>query len=122
MSKFWRHFVSNGHASFVEGRLGLYGRKVALPERTVRRFELARTHGVKVRLLQPDGPAEQAGLWQGDILVMLAERPTTSLAGLRRLLARLPVGIPLPILVLREGRRLERWVILNDHPNPARRI
>ena len=121
MSKFWRHFVSNGRASFVERHLGLFGTGVDLPAAALVRLGLEQARGIKVRSVEPEGPADHAGMQRGDILVLLAEKPVSSLSGLYQLLRRLPVGLPLVVRVLRDDRLLERWIILNDHPNPARR-
>jgi S1-C subfamily serine protease len=119
MSRFWRHFMSNGHAGPVESRLGLYGERVPIAQSLAQRFELPQAEGVKVHLVHRDSPAFEAGLVEEDTLVMLGERPTTSLARLHKLLRHLPAGLPLPAVVLRGNRRLERWVILDDHANPA---
>ncbi len=118
MSRFWRHFSSNGRSSLVERRLGLFGHGTALPPELAQRFGLAQTRGLRVRLIHGDGPAEQAGVVEDDILVSLAEQPVTSLTKLYRLLHRLPDGLHLPVVVLRGTRRFERWVILNE----ARRV
>jgi S1-C subfamily serine protease len=119
MSRFWRHFLSNGRSSLVESRLGLFGTRAAVPGAADVRS--APTTGVRVRFIQSGGPAEDAGLMEGDVLVSLDERPVPSLTELHRLLRRLPAGLPLPVVLVRGGRRLERWVILNDAPHVAHR-
>lgn len=120
-SRFWRHFASNGRASFVERHLGLFGTGVDLPEETLARCALNQPRGAKVQVVRQDSPADQAGIRKGDVLLQLAEQPVTNLVGLYRLLRRLPDGLPLAVTLLRDGRLLERWLILNDRPNPARR-
>ncbi|HZU34925.1 MAG TPA: PDZ domain-containing protein [Gemmataceae bacterium] len=110
MSRFWRHFVTNSHARLVEDHLGLFGHG----SRTEK-------HGLKVRLVRADSPAAEAGLEKGDLLLALAETPVRTLAGLERLLLDLPVGIPLPVVFQRNGRRLERWLILTEHHDKVRR-
>jgi hypothetical protein len=38
---------------------------------------------------------------------------------LHKLLMQLPVGVPAAVQVLREGRRLERFVVPSDYPHPS---
>jgi S1-C subfamily serine protease len=119
MSRFWRHFLSNGRSSVVESRLGLFGTRAASPAAAGERP--AATRGVRIQFIQSAGPAEQAGVLEGDVLLSLGEKPVASLTGLHRLLRRLPAGLPVPIVLRRGGRRLERWVMLNDAPHVAHR-
>ena len=120
MSKFWRHFVSNGHAALVEGHLGVIGHRATVSQELVRRYGLNETCGLRVRLVQPDSPAGLAGMLPGDILLSLADHPTTGLAALDSLLLDVPVGLPTTVVLLRGERRLERLLILNEHSDPAR--
>src|SRR5262245_38278878 len=107
------------HGRVVRGYLGLHGRNVPLPRGPARHFELTQATGVEVVAVESGGPAEQAGLMEGDVLISLAEKPTTSVDDLHKLLTQLPVGVPAPVVLLRGERRLERWVIPNEYPNPA---
>jgi hypothetical protein len=40
---------------------------------------------------------------------------------LHKLLMKLPVGVPAPVVLLRGERRLERFVVPDDYPDPVRR-
>ncbi len=80
---------------------------------------MTQAHGVEVVAVEPGGPADQAGLLEEDIIVGLAEQPTTSVDDLHKLLTQLPVEVPSSIVVLRGQRRLERLVVPNEYPNPA---
>ena len=86
-----------------------------------RRFELSQTSGVEIIQVEEGGPADQAGIAEEDILLALAEKPTGSIDDLHKLLMQLPVGIPAPVVILRNDRRLERWVVPDDYPNPVNR-
>jgi S1-C subfamily serine protease len=103
----------------VRGYLGLHVRSVPVAPDLARRYGLAQSHGVEVLALEPDGPAEQAGLEEGDVIVTFGELPASSVDDLHKLLTQLPVGIPSSVIVLREGRRLERLIVPTDYPNPA---
>ena len=109
------------HGRVVRGYLGVHGRNVPIPRLLARRFELAQPTGVEILSVEQGGPADQAGIAEEDIVVSLAEQATGSIDDLHKLLMQLPVGIPAPIVLLRGERRLERWVVPDDYPDPVRR-
>jgi S1-C subfamily serine protease len=100
----------------VRGYLGLHARTVPLPVALARRFELTQTAAVEVLAVEPDAPADQAGVLEEDLLVSLGEQPVNSVDDLHKLLTQLPVEVPAPIILLRGQRRLERWVVPNEYP------
>jgi S1-C subfamily serine protease len=104
------------HGRVVRGYLGLHLRNVPIPRHLARQFNLSQAQGVEVIDVVSDGPADEAGLQPEDIIVSLAEQATSSVDDLHKLLMQLPVGIPAPVVFLREQRRLERWVVPNDYP------
>jgi S1-C subfamily serine protease len=114
MSRFWRHFVSDGHGGQDCTPLGVHGHGVPIPIPLVRRFALTRRCGVEVWSVRRDGPAHQAGLRRDDILLAVAERPTATVPDLERVLRRLGPGTPVPVLVLRGESLLERLVVPDD--------
>ena len=71
--------------------------------------------------MEEDGPADQAGLQEDDVIVSLDEQPTATVDDLHKLLTQLPVGLPATVTLLRGERRLERMVVPTDYPNPAPR-
>jgi S1-C subfamily serine protease len=107
------------HGRVVRGYLGLHGRSVPVPRAAGRKFELTQTTAVEVVAIEPGGPADQAGVLEGDVIIAMAEQATTTVDDLHKLLTTLPVGIPAPIVMLRGERRLERWVVPNEYPDPA---
>ncbi len=71
-------------------------------------FGLEAARGVLVANVEPGGPAAEAGVRAGDILVRLGEWEDTvrfdeELPGLYQLLADLPIGETVPLKVLRRG-------------------
>jgi S1-C subfamily serine protease len=104
------------HGRVTRGYLGIHGRAVPIPRAIARRFELVQNQGVEILSVEADGPADQAGILEEDIIVSLAEKPTTSIDDLHKLLLQLPVGVPSPVVILRGDRRLERWVVPDDYP------
>ena len=87
-------------------RLGLAGQNLVLPRRMVRRYELAGDGAVQVASIDRAGPAARAGLEQGDIIVGFAGQPVAGFDDLHRLLTEEKLGGPVPVVVLRRGRRL----------------
>jgi S1-C subfamily serine protease len=107
------------HGKVLRGYLGLHGQAVPVPRALARQFNLTQTHGVEILALEPDAPASEAGLEEGDVIVSLGEEPVASIDDLQKLLTQLPVGIPATVAVLRNGRRLERMVVPTDYPQRA---
>jgi S1-C subfamily serine protease len=107
------------HGRVLRGFLGVQCRVVPLPPALVRQFSLNQKHAVEVLGVEPGSPADEAGIQEGDVIASLGELPATSVDDLHRLLTQLPVGIPTVVVLLRDGRRLERMVIPADYPIPT---
>src|SRR4051812_32548531 len=109
------------HGRVTRGYLGLHGRSVPIPRPLARRFDLVQETGVEVVAVEPDGPADQAGIREEDVIVALGEQPATSVDDLHKQLLQLPVGVPTTVTLLRDERRLERMVLPGDYPLPTPR-
>jgi S1-C subfamily serine protease len=107
------------HGRVVRGYLGIHGRNVPIPRLWARRFGLTQSTGVAVLQVERNTPADEAGLMEEDILISLADQPTATIDDLHKLLMQLPVGIPATVVLLRGERRLERFVVPGDYPNPV---
>jgi S1-C subfamily serine protease len=105
------------HGRVVRGYLGLHGHDVPVARALARRFAMDQESGVEVVGLEPGGPAAQAGMAEGDIIVTLGDRAITSLDDLQKRLAEIPVGIPTEVVVIRGERRLARFVVPGEYPN-----
>jgi S1-C subfamily serine protease len=108
------------HGRVVRGYLGLHVRTAPLEPRVIERLDLGQTTGVEVVSVQPDSPADEAGLLEEDILLTLGDEPTPQVDDLHRLLTQLPVGVPAVVTVLRRGRLIERMVLPQEYPQQAR--
>jgi S1-C subfamily serine protease len=104
-------------AKFVAGRLIRDGRvkrsrigasvqTVPLPDRLTRRHDLAHDQGVLIMAVEPGGPAERAGLNEGDVIVGFDDRPVAGIDDLHRLLTEERVGIWTRLTILRGTERL----------------
>jgi S1-C subfamily serine protease len=108
------------HGRVIRGYLGLHVRQVPIAPEVREKYTLEQKTGVEVMMLEEDGPAQNAGLWIEDMIVGFAGKPVTSVDDLQRLLTQHPVEMPAPVLLLREGRRIERNAVPAEYPNPVR--
>jgi S1-C subfamily serine protease len=105
------------HGHVVRGYLGLHGRDVPLARPLARHFAMDQDSAVEVIGLESGGPAAQAGMAEGDLIVTLGEQAITSVDDLQKRLTELPVGIPTEVVLLRGERRLVRFVVPGEYPN-----
>jgi S1-C subfamily serine protease len=88
------------------GWLGVAGQNVPLPRRAVRAHDLPQESGVRVVSLDAGGPAQQAGLKEGDTIVTFDSRPVAGIDDVHRLLTENHVGREAEIVLLRRGELL----------------
>jgi S1-C subfamily serine protease len=105
------------HGRVVRGYLGLHGRNVPVPRAVLRFHGLAQESCVEVMAVEPNGPAHQAGIQAEDLIVSLGDQPVTSVDDLHKLLTQLPVVVPASIVLLRDQRRLQRFVVPSEYPD-----
>jgi S1-C subfamily serine protease len=106
--------VASNLAEFVVGQLILQGRvrrgylgisaqTVTLPPKWLTSLQLNSTGGVQIQQIEPDGPARNAQLQAGDVIVQLEGRPVGSIDALHKLLDERSIGRALSVWVLRNG-------------------
>ncbi len=101
------------HGRVVRGYLGIHVRNVPIaPD-----LGIEQKTGVEILDVEEGGPAHDAGLREGDIIVTFGDRPAESVDELHKLLTSLPVGVPSTVAFLRERRQIERMVIPTDYPS-----
>lgn len=81
---------------------GLY--VMGLPKRVLRGLEI--DGGVEVRSLDPSGAAGEGGIREGDVLLRINREPVGGVESYRRILANLPRGQMVSVLVVREGGQM----------------
>ncbi len=87
-------------------RLGMAAQTVPIATR-VRRFHgLQQTSGAMISETVPDGPAKQAGLQAGDVVVAFDGAPVTGVDDLHRALTQERAGSPVPLGILRRTELL----------------
>jgi len=98
--------------------IGIGGQDIDLPRRAVRHFDLKAEKGVLVVAVEPNGPAEKAGLQERDIIIELEGQPLRGMDDLHRLLSDERVGVPTAISLIRRSERLElKAVPIERTPN-----
>jgi serine protease Do len=78
--------------------------------------------GVLVADVTAGGPAAEAGLAPGDVIVSVAGEEVDDPRGLTFAVADLPVGEPVTVTYLRDGARSETEVTLGERPDMARNM
>nr|VFK22246.1 MAG: serine protease Do [Candidatus Kentron sp. MB]VFK32640.1 MAG: serine protease Do [Candidatus Kentron sp. MB]VFK76009.1 MAG: serine protease Do [Candidatus Kentron sp. MB] len=86
----------------VDDRLGLSTRDVTTEERE--EYKLGK-HGVLVEKVE-EGPAREAGIRSGDIIVMVHAIKIKNVRHLKKEVKKLRKGIPVPVLIQRRGNPL----------------
>lgn len=77
---------------------------------------LEAAEGALVAQVETDGPAAEAGLRQGDVIVAVDGERIESMRELPRLIARLPAGAEARLSVIRAGSEIERSVRIGALP------
>src|SRR5262245_33652075 len=88
------------HGRVIRGYLGLHGREVPLARQIARKFARDEDSGVEVIALEGGGPADQAGMAEGDRILALADGTIPGVDALQKRLAEIPVGIPAEVVLL----------------------
>lgn len=108
--------MASNTANFVLGELVRHGRvrrayigigaqQFTLPRHRRHAAGLTQESAVIVSTVEPDGPAERAGLLQGDIILALDGVAITGADDLIRILAGDKIGRKVEIALLRNGNR-----------------
>ena len=89
------------HGRVRRGYLGIVGRERPLDRRLVRALDLPVERAVEIVSLDAQGPARQAGLRSGDIVVRVNTQPVIRVDDLHRALTEWPLARPVTLTILR---------------------
>jgi S1-C subfamily serine protease len=109
--------IGSNTAQFVAGWLikdgrirrsaiGVAGQNVPLHPRVVRFHKLPRDRAVLVAEVERQSPAALAGIRQGDIIVGYKGQPVASIDDLHKKLVAAEIGVPSPVMLLRQTEKL----------------
>ncbi|HEX9138208.1 MAG TPA: S1C family serine protease [Steroidobacteraceae bacterium] len=98
------------------GYLGLGMQPVKLPDMVVTELSLGTPNGLLVASVAAGGPAEQAGIQVGDVLLTLAGQPCTDTADMLAALARTRAATALTAEFVRGGQRRAVQIMLGERP------
>jgi len=103
-------------------RRGMLGVVVqAISADMARSLDLSEPRGAIVSQVTEDGPAERAGVEQGDVILSLDGKPIDSSNALRNTVARLQPGTKVTLDLLRDGAKRSLTVALDERPANAER-
>jgi len=91
--------------------LGVGGQTVKIHRRLIRFYNLPHETGMLVIHVEPGGPAERAGLREGDLIVEYAGQAIAGIDDLHRLLTGTRVGVRSPLTVIRHTEKLQLEVV-----------
>jgi len=114
--------VASNLASYVAGKLiidgkvrrgyiGIAGQMIRLHAQLVERYQLEVQSGILVQHIEPDSPAYNSELRQGDVIIGYNSQPAHSIDDLHRLLDETTIGKAGELLVLRNHRKERLRVI-----------
>jgi S1-C subfamily serine protease len=89
------------------GYIGVGGQNVPLHRRLVRAYNLATETGILIVSVEPNSPAQRAGLRDGDIVVSFGGQPVRDIDALHRILTDQQVGVRTQITLLRGADKLD---------------
>lgn len=92
-------------------RIGIAGQNIPLPRQMLRYFELLGETAVIVSGLEEGGPADRAGVQEGDVIVELNQERITSIDDLQRELTEERVGQSMKLGVIRAQEKIDLVVV-----------
>ena len=99
------------------GYLGVGLQPVRLPEALRQKLQRNEKTAAIVLEVEPDSPAEKAGIVIGDILVSLSGNPVTHLEDVHAQLAVEAIGKSLPVKFVRGGALQETSIVVCERPH-----
>ncbi len=107
--------------SIARAYIGVGMHPVYLPDALRIKLNLEGRSGVIVLSVEPNAPAEKAGLLLGDVMVALDDTPVGDTADVQRLLAPKRVGQEIKAAIIRGGELMELTITVGDRPQRSRR-
>jgi len=114
--------IAMSTAQFVAGRLikdgrirrsyiGVGGQNITLPRRLVRFYNLPVERGVVVVSVEPNSPAQRAGVHEGDVIIGYGDKTVASIDDLQRLMTEEQVGSQSTLTLIRRTEQLTLAIV-----------
>jgi len=95
------------HGRVRRAGLGIGAQTVVIPQRLRRHFDLEQSSAARVLNVLTDGPAAAADIESGDLIIAFDAHRVGGVDDLHRLLIGSRIGSPIPLELIRRGRRIE---------------
>ncbi|MBV9767649.1 MAG: serine protease [Acidobacteriaceae bacterium] len=102
------------------GYLGISLQPVVIPDALRKKIDIQTETGLMLLSIEPESPADQAGLQLGDILVSLDGKPVGDIDDLQTALRGDAVGRTLKAVLIRGGEMIEAQIAISERPKKAR--
>jgi S1-C subfamily serine protease len=113
--------VASNTAHFVAGEIARHGRvrrayigvgaaTTPIPRRVALRLGLVQATGARLLSVDQSGPAAQAGLLTGDLIIALDDKPVVGVADLMRLLDADKIARTVSVDFIRRSEKLRLWI------------
>jgi serine protease Do len=79
-------------------------------------LHLPSAKGALIASVTPQGPAEQAGIKQGDVVLKFDGKDVSEMRGLPRIVAETAVGKSVPVTVWRKGKQVDLTAKIGEYP------
>jgi len=106
--------LTRGH--IARPYIGVGMQPVSLTEQTKARLNLTQTGGVIILSVEPEGPADKAGLLIGDVMVALDDKPVADTDDVQRALGPKHAGETMGATLVRGGELFQAHVTLGERP------
>lgn len=114
--------ISVGTAEFIASKLiregvvrrsyiGIQAQTASVNRAIAHHYDLATGSGALVLSVETNGPADKAGLKEGDLIVNFAGQPVEGMDVLHRLLDDSRIGRPAQLVVLRGSKRIDMRIV-----------
>lgn len=101
--------------------IGVAGQNIELPRRVIRHHQLPIASAVLVASVEPNSPAQKAGLRQGDVIVAFDSQPVAGIDDLHRLLSDQQIGLKSPLTIIRRSEQIELEIVPVDSGDSSKR-
>ena len=98
------------------GYLGLGMQPVRVPRKLRESLNLSSETGIMIMRVEPDGPAERAGVMLGDVLVALDASPVRDIDDVQFYLRGEQIGKPVKASIIRGGTLAELVIAVGERP------